>query len=108
MKILLINGSPKCGQSDTLQITNAFIDGMNDVCDCEVRSIEAVKLNIGYCTGCLSCMNSGRCVLDDDMTDVLSAFAGSDLILMSELALPMIPTQTYADICSMNAKQNAQ
>lgn len=83
MKILLINGSPKCGQSDTLQITNAFIDGMNDVCDCEVRSIEAVKLNIGYCTGCLSCMNRGRCVLNDDMADVLSAFAGSDLILMS-------------------------
>ena len=52
MKILVINGSPKKENSDTMHITRAFLDGMNEVSQNEVKTIHAIDKHIEYCTGC--------------------------------------------------------
>ena len=84
MKILVLNGSPKKEQSDTMHITRAFLDGMNDAAPQDVRIIHVIDRHIEYCTGCFSCMrNGGTCVHSDDMREVLNAILKSELLILS-------------------------
>ena len=84
MKILVLNGSPKRENSDTMHITRAFLDGMNDVAPQDVTAIHAIDKHIEYCTGCFTCKrNGGSCVHDDDMRPILEAILDSDLLLFS-------------------------
>ena len=67
MKILVLNGSPKKDKSDTMHITRAFLDGMNEAVPQEVHTIHVIDKHIEYCAGCFSCMrNGGTCIHDDD------------------------------------------
>ena len=84
MKILVLNGSPKRDRSDTLRITRAFLDGMRDAAEQEVRTIHVIDKRIEPCTGCFACMhNGGVCIHDDDMRVILEAFLASDLLIWS-------------------------
>ena len=84
MKILVLNGSPKKDKSDTMHITRAFLDGMNETAPQEVHTIHVIDKHIEYCTGCFSCMrNGGTCIHDDDMREILNGILTSDLLIWS-------------------------
>ena len=84
MKILVLNGSPKRDKSDTMHMTRAFLRGMEDEGEQEIRIVHAVDLNVSYCTGCLICMhNGGKCIQEDDMQEILREIVESDLIIFS-------------------------
>ena len=84
MKILVLNGSPKRERSDTMCITRAFLDGMNEAAPQEVQTINVVDRHIEYCTGCFACMrNGGTCIHGDDMKAILEEILSSDLLIWS-------------------------
>ncbi len=84
MKILVLNGSPKRENSDTMHMTRAFLDGMNDAAPQDIRIIDVIDKHIEYCTGCFTCKrNVGACVYDDDMKEILQEMLCSDLLLFS-------------------------
>ena len=84
MKILVLNGSPKRERSDTMCITRAFLDGMNEAAPQEVQTINVVDRHIEYCTGCFACMrNGGTCIHGDDMRAILEEILSSDLLIWS-------------------------
>ncbi|MCR4719893.1 MAG: flavodoxin family protein, partial [Firmicutes bacterium] len=84
MKILVLNGSPKREKSDTMQITCAFLEGMNEVSPQEVHTIHTVDKHIEYCTGCFTCMrNGGECIHNDDMRGILEEILKSDLLIFN-------------------------
>ena len=84
MRILVLNGSPKRDKSDTMHITRAFLEGMCDVAEQDVRTIHVIDSRIEYCRGCFSCMrNGGTCVHDDDMRGILDMILSSDLLVLS-------------------------
>lgn len=84
MNILVLNGSPKCGRSDVLVMTRAFIEGMNGAEDNSVEYVHVAEKDIGYCTGCFACKhNGGRCVLKDEMGGLLEKMLASELIIYS-------------------------
>ncbi len=84
MKILVLNGSPKRDKSDTMHITRAFLQGMNDAEPQEITVIHAIDKHIEYCSGCFDCMrNGGICFHDDDMRGILEMILESDLLLFS-------------------------
>ncbi|MBR3150342.1 MAG: flavodoxin family protein [Eubacterium sp.] len=84
MKIIVFNGSPKKDKSDTMHITRAFIEGMNENCENKVHIIDVIDRHIEYCTGCFSCMrNGGNCVHSDDMRAILEEILESDLLIFS-------------------------
>lgn len=84
MKILVLNGSPKKDKSDTMHITRAFIEGMNEVESNDVHIIDIIDKQIEYCAGCFSCMrNGGECIYNDDMKELLEEVLESDLLIFS-------------------------
>ena len=84
MKIFVLNGSPKREHSDTMRITRAFLDGMNETEPQAVHTIHVIDKHIEYCTGCFSCMrNGGSCIHNDDMKAILEEILNSDLLLLS-------------------------
>ncbi len=84
MKILVLNGSPKGNQSDTLHITRAFLNGMNEVNNNRIEIVNVIDKHIDYCRGCFSCKrNGGECVIKDDMKGLLERILDSDLLIFS-------------------------
>ena len=84
MKILVLNGSPKRDKSDTMHITRAFLDGMNEVNENEIKTINVIDKHIEYYTGCFACMrNGGDCIYHDDMKEILEEILISDLLIWS-------------------------
>lgn len=84
MKILVLNGSPKRDASDTMCMTRAFVEGMNEACENEVHTIHVIDKDIRYCAGCFSCKkNGGRCIHDDDMRELLEEMLESDLLVFN-------------------------
>ena len=82
MKILVLNGSPKREKSDTMHMTRAFLDGMNDAAPQDIRITDVIDKHIEYCTGCFTCKrNGGSCIYDDDMKEILQEMLRSDLLL---------------------------
>lgn len=84
MKILVLNGSPKGERSDTLRITRAFLDGMQEAATQEIHILHVIDKHIEPCTGCFACMhNGGDCVHHDDMQAILEEILASDLLIWS-------------------------
>ena len=81
MKILVINGSPKGENSDTIKLTRAFLQGMGETAEI----INTLKVNIKPCLGCLACWQNtgGECVQKDDMTALLEKYKAAELIIWS-------------------------
>jgi len=101
MKILLINGSPRAGNSNTIKITNAFIDGLNQIKDNTIEKIDVYKKNIKPCVGCFGCWKKtpGKCVISDDMDVLYSKYYDSELIIWSfPLYFYGMPSQVKAFI----------
>lgn len=84
MRIIVFNGSPKREKSDTLHITRAFLEGMQEAGPQEVNMINVIDKHIEFCSGCLCCMrNGGVCRHNDDMRSILEEILVSDVLLFS-------------------------
>ena len=82
MKILVLNGSPKGENSNTMQLTRAFLAGAGWA---DAETIDVPHANIKGCLGCFACWNKtpGRCVLQDEMNLILERLISADVIVWS-------------------------
>ena len=81
-KVLILSGSPrKGGNSDIL--CDEFMKGALESGN-EVEKIFVAEKKIAPCTGCYFCKKSGgRCVFNDDMTDILQKIIDCDVLVLS-------------------------
>jgi len=81
MNILVINGSPR-GEGNTMKLTRAFLQGAGWG-DAEI--IDLSKIKVAGCNGCFSCWEAtpGKCVIDDDMTEILPKIIAADVMITS-------------------------
>lgn len=85
MKVLVLNGSPRGERSNTMQLTRAFLKGMQRYEECEVETVTVCQKKIEDCRGCFCCWTKtpGKCVIRDDMEQILNAYLEADVILWS-------------------------
>jgi multimeric flavodoxin WrbA len=101
MNILVINGSPRGQKSNTLKLTNAFLDGLNRAGTHVVEAVDIVKKQIEPCKGCFSCWEKtpGKCVINDDVEPILEKYIYADTVIWSfPLYYYGIPSKTKAFI----------
>lgn len=84
MKILVFNGSPKKEKSDTMHVTNAFLNGIKSQINVDIKIINVYDKHLEYCKGCFACkMNGGTCAYNDDMREILKEIVASDVLIFS-------------------------
>lgn len=101
MKVLVLNGSPKLENSNTIKLTNAFIEGIKEEYSktvynkaienieknngLEMETLNVYKLDIKPCKGCFVCWKNtpGKCFIKDDMESVIDKILSADVIIWS-------------------------
>jgi len=76
MKVLAIYGNPKSGG-----FVHDCVDAVADHIESagvEVDRLRLADANIKDCTGCFACLQTGQCVLNDDMADIIERIRDAD------------------------------
>jgi len=82
MKIVSLLGSPR-SMSNSSAIAHHFLKTAAEL-GAETRSFELNRLSYRGCQGCYACKTTiERCVLQDDLAQVLAAVAEADLLLLA-------------------------
>lgn len=80
-KILILSGSPrKVGNSDYL--CDKFSEGARDAGH-DVEKIFVSEKKIGYCRACYACRNSHKCIIQDDMPEILDKMIQADVLVLA-------------------------
>lgn len=80
-KILVISTSPrKNGNSDLL--ADEFVRGAQEAGH-QVEKISLYDKTISFCRGCLSCLNTQRCVIHDDADTIAQKMKAADSIVFA-------------------------
>ena len=90
MNVLLINGSPKGKNSNSLKLAYSFIEGLkseyaNNGKEISIEELHVASMNIDACKGCFTCWKKtpGICCIKDDMQTVIGKQLKADIILWS-------------------------
>lgn len=80
-KVLILSGSPrKNGNSDLL--CDEFAKGAKEAGH-DVEKIRVAEKKVGYCRGCYACKESGKCIIKDDMADILQKMIDAEVIVLA-------------------------
>ena len=77
-KVIVISTSLRHGSNSDL-LADRFAEGAKAAGN-EVEKISLIGKNIQFCKGCLACQKLGRCVINDDVNDIMAKVLKADVI----------------------------
>lgn len=77
-KVLVISTSLRA-RSNSHELAMAFGRGASDA-GCDVEHVTLRDKNLRFCIGCLSCVKTGKCVIDDDAAGIIAKMHDADAI----------------------------
>lgn len=80
-KVLVISTSPRKGGNSDL-LADEFIRGAQDAGN-TVEKVTLYDKSIGFCKGCLSCLNTCRCVIHDDADIIAQKMLTADVLVFA-------------------------
>ena len=78
-KVIVISTSLRPGSNSDM-LADSFIEGAVAAGN-EVEKISLVGKNIQFCKGCLACQKLGRCVINDDVNDIMAQVLKADAVV---------------------------
>lgn len=79
MNVIVISTSLRA-HSNSDALANEFIRGAQDAGH-SVEKISLVDKNIQFCKGCLACQKLGKCVIKDDVNDIMEKVLNADVVV---------------------------
>ncbi len=83
MKAIFINGSPR-KHGNTYLIANQVIEGLKSM-GIMTKEINLSESTIKYCIGCKNCYKTGECIIQDDVTQIVSEKADRRYLAHAEM-----------------------
>lgn len=80
-KVLIISTSLRGGSNSEILAKECEKGAREAGCDVEFVSLKGK--NIRYCIGCLSCLNTGACVLKDDVAEIMAKVKEAETIVFA-------------------------
>ena len=82
MNVVVVNGSPKGENSNSMKLTLAFLDGAGWA---DAKVIDVSKAQVHPCSGCYVCWKQtpGKCAIRDDMDEFFPGLLVADIIVWS-------------------------
>ena len=77
-KVIVISTSLRHGSNSDL-LAEQFVAGAR-AAGHDVEKISLVGKNIQFCRGCLACQQLGRCVIDDDVNEIMAKVVQADVV----------------------------
>ena len=77
-KVIVISTSLRHG-SNSAMLADQFVAGAKAAGN-EVEKISLVGKNIQFCKGCFGCAKLGRCVISDDVNDIMAKVLQADVV----------------------------
>lgn len=78
--VLIISTSIRNGSNSEI-LAKKFYEGAAISNNVEYLSLKNKKIN--YCLGCLACQNTGKCVISDDMSEIIEKIRNADVIVFA-------------------------
>lgn len=80
-KVLMISSSLRNGSNSEL-LAKSVMDGATAAGQ-DVQWLSLKEKQFGFCRGCLACQNTGKCVIRDDMDDMIDLVKNADVIVFA-------------------------
>ena len=77
-KIIVISTSLRTGSNSDM-LADQFIEGAKAASH-EVEKISLAGKDIRFCKGCLACQKLGKCVIKDDVNDIMQKVLNADVV----------------------------
>ena len=77
-KVIVISTSLRTGSNSDM-LANQFVEGAKATGN-EVEKIVLRGKNISFCKGCLACQKLGKCVIKDDVNDIMQKILEADVV----------------------------
>ena len=77
-KVIVISTSLRHGSNSDM-LAEKFVEGAKAAGN-EVEKISLVGKNIQFCKGCMGCQKLGRCVIKDDVNDIMARVQNADVV----------------------------
>ena len=77
-KVIVISTSLRRGSNSDI-LADQFVEGAKATGN-DVEKISLVGKTIQFCKGCLGCQKLGRCVINDDVNDMMAKVLKADVV----------------------------
>ena len=77
-KVIVISTSLRPGSNSDM-LADKFAEGAK-AAGHDVEKISLVGKNVQFCKGCLACQKLGRCVINDDVNDIMAQVLKADVV----------------------------
>ena len=80
-RVLIISSSPRKGGNSEM-LAAAFAKGAQEAGH-QVETVFLREKQVGFCKGCLACLNLGHCVIQDDAVEIAAKMHNADVLVFA-------------------------